>query len=124
MRIFHWPKHRQLPPTRQRPAHPPRRTRAFRAGALGKCFAVVASEVKELACEAATATDDIRSKISGVQESTSETIAGISGVASVVNDVHAIVSTIAASIAKQSRITEEIAINIARASAEAAKQSS
>ncbi len=95
---------------------------AARAGALGKGFAVVANEVKELARQAATATDDIRVKISSVQASTSNAVEGISGVAGVVRDVSAIVSTIAAAIEKQSRVTEEIATNIARASAEAAQR--
>ena len=40
---------------------------AARAGTAGKGFAVVANEIKELAQQTASATEDIKSKILGVQ---------------------------------------------------------
>jgi methyl-accepting chemotaxis protein len=43
---------------------------AARAGSAGKGFAVVANEIKELAQQTATATEDIKNKIAGVQSST------------------------------------------------------
>ena len=42
---------------------------AARAGAAGKGFAVVANEIKELARQTAAATEDIKAKIGGVQNS-------------------------------------------------------
>jgi iron only hydrogenase large subunit-like protein/uncharacterized protein YoxC len=96
---------------------------AARAGTSGKGFAVVANEVKELAHQAATATEDIRGKISSIQKSTASAVDGIKSVSGVVQEVSDIVSSIAAAIEKQSAATEEIASNIARASAEAARNS-
>ena len=94
---------------------------AARAGTAGKGFAVVANEVKELAHQAAAATEDIRGKITSIQKSTTSAVDGITSVSSVVQQVSELVTSIAAAIEKQSTVTEEIASNIARVSAEAAK---
>jgi hypothetical protein len=96
---------------------------AARAGQMGKGFAVVANEVKELARQAAAATESIRGKIEGVQTSTSNAVTHISSVAAVVRNVSEIVNSIAVAIGKQSSLTEEIAVSIARASEEAGKGS-
>ena len=44
---------------------------AARAGSAGKGFAVVATEIKALAKQTAAATEDIRTRIAGVQAATS-----------------------------------------------------
>jgi methyl-accepting chemotaxis protein len=90
---------------------------AARAGAAGKGFAVVANEIKELARQTATATEDIKSKIAGVQTSAGSAITDIEKIASVIREVGAIVSSIAASIEEQAAVTKDIAGNIAQASA-------
>ena len=90
---------------------------AARAGAAGKGFAVVANEIKELARQTAAATEDIKAKISGVQNSAGSAIADIEKIASVINEVGGIVANIAAAIEEQATVTKDVAGNIAQASA-------
>jgi methyl-accepting chemotaxis protein len=89
---------------------------AARAGSAGKGFAVVANEIKELAKQTAAATEDIKSRIAGVQSSASGGIAEIGKVSQIIHDVSDIVSSIAAAIEEQSTVTKDIARNIAEAS--------
>ncbi|MHC1744393.1 MAG: methyl-accepting chemotaxis protein [Syntrophobacteraceae bacterium] len=89
---------------------------AARAGAAGKGFAVVANEIKELAQQTATATEDIKSKIAGIQASTGGAIGDIEKIARIIEDVQEIVATIAAAIEEQSVVTRDVASNIAQAS--------
>jgi methyl-accepting chemotaxis protein len=90
---------------------------AARAGAAGKGFAVVANEIKELARQTATATEDIKAKIAGVQNSTGGAIADIEKIAGVIKEVGSIVASIAAAIEEQATVTKDVAGNIAQASA-------
>lgn len=87
---------------------------AARAGAAGKGFAVVATEIKELAKQTAAATEDIKSKISGVQNSTAATVDDIEKVIGIIHEISEIVTTIATAIEEQSVVTKDIAANIAR----------
>jgi methyl-accepting chemotaxis protein len=89
---------------------------AARAGSAGKGFAVVANEIKELAQQTAAATEDIKSRIAGVQSSTAGGISEIGKVTQVIHEVSDIVSSIAAAIEEQSTVTKDIARNIAEAS--------
>ncbi len=89
---------------------------AARAGEAGKGFAVVANEIKELARQTADATQNIKSKINGIQNSTSETVTEISEISKVVNQVDEIVSGIATAVEEQSVTTTEIADNVSQAS--------
>ncbi|MEO8659011.1 MAG: methyl-accepting chemotaxis protein [Bryobacteraceae bacterium] len=89
---------------------------AARAGAAGKGFAVVANEIKELARQTATATEDIKGRIAGVQSSTASSIAEISRVSSVIREVSEIVATIAAAIEEQATVTKDISRSISDAS--------
>jgi methyl-accepting chemotaxis protein len=89
---------------------------AARAGAAGKGFAVVATEIKALAQQTATATEDIKSRIAGVQSATADGIAGIGRVSEVIQEVSAIVASIATAIEVQSSTAKNIARNIAEAS--------
>jgi len=88
---------------------------AARAGDAGKGFAVVANEIKELAKQAAQATDEIKKRITGIQESTQGTVAQIGQIRGVINQVNEIVSTIAAAVEEQSVTTREIAGNVTHA---------
>ncbi|BBO85994.1 hypothetical protein DSCO28_65600 [Desulfosarcina ovata subsp. sediminis] len=89
---------------------------AARAGEAGKGFAVVANEIKELAKQTALATQEIKSKIDGIQQSSSNTVKEIKTISEVINEVDLIVSTIATAVEEQSSSTEEIAGNVAQAS--------
>jgi methyl-accepting chemotaxis protein len=89
---------------------------AARAGAAGKGFAVVANEIKELAQQTASATEDIKSKISGIQASTGGAMGDIEKIAQVIKEVGEIVASIAAAIEEQSTVTKDVASNIAQAS--------
>ncbi|OEU46385.1 MAG: hypothetical protein BA861_11525 [Desulfobacterales bacterium S3730MH5] len=89
---------------------------AARAGEAGKGFAVVANEIKELAKQTTEATQDIRNKIQGVQDSTAGTVTQIEEISHVINNVNEMVSTIAAAVEQQSVTTKKIADNVAQAS--------
>ncbi len=89
---------------------------AARAGDAGRGFAVVANEIKELANQTAAATDEIRSKISGIQGATDQTVARINEITRVIADIDSIVTTIAAAVEEQSVTTRDIAQNIGQAS--------
>ncbi len=67
---------------------------AARAGELGKSFAVVANEIKELARQTAEATEDIRLKIEGIQTATEITVKDISGIETIIAQINDIVGTI------------------------------
>ncbi len=89
---------------------------AARAGEAGKGFAVVASEIKNLAAQTTGATHDIRNKVTGIQNSTSETVTEVDNISAVIAEVNEIVSTIAAAIEEQSAAATEVANNIHQAS--------
>ncbi len=88
---------------------------AARAGAAGKGFAVVANEIKELAQQTAAATEDIKTRVAGVQSSTAGGIAEINKISRVIHDVSDIVASIAAAIEEQATVTKDIARNIGEA---------
>ncbi len=81
---------------------------ASRAGEAGRGFAVVATEVKALARQTAEATDDIRSRIAGIQSSASLAVETISDVDNVVKQVHNISTTIAAAVEEQRCVAQSI----------------
>ncbi len=89
---------------------------AARAGAAGKGFAVVANEIKELAQQTASATEDIKARIAGIQTSAGSAIGDIEQITGVIRDVGDIVAAIAAAIEEQSVVTRDVATNIAQAS--------
>ncbi len=88
---------------------------AARAGAAGKGFAVVAHEIKELARQTAEATEDIKSKVGGIQTSTSSTMEDLEKISQVIGQVSEIVNTIASAIEEQSAVTKDIARNVSEA---------
>ncbi len=90
---------------------------AARAGTAGKGFAVVANEIKALAQQTATATEDIKARIAGVQSSTAAGIKEVERVSQVIRDVSEIVSSIATAIEQQAAVTKDISRNIGEAAA-------
>jgi methyl-accepting chemotaxis protein len=89
---------------------------AARAGEAGKGFAVVANEIKELARQTAAATLEIKNRITGIQDSTADTVTQIEAITGVINEVNEIVGTIATAVEEQSVTSQEIANNVAQAS--------
>lgn len=89
---------------------------AARAGAAGKGFAVVASEVKALAVQTAEATNDIKAKVEGVQQSSTYAIDEIHKVTEVISQVDQIMLGIAAAIKEQSSVVKDISGNLASVS--------
>ncbi|MEO3429394.1 methyl-accepting chemotaxis protein [Pelagibius sp. CAU 1746] len=90
---------------------------AARAGEAGKGFAVVASEVKQLATQTAKATEQIGQQINEIQNATGGAVDAIAKITSTIEEVHGIANGIAAAVEEQSSATEEISRNVQEASA-------
>lgn len=88
---------------------------AARAGEAGKGFAVVASEVKDLAKQTNDATEEIRSKIQAMQQTTERSVREIEDIEKVIHSVDEIIQAIASAVEEQSISTREIATNIGQA---------
>ena len=86
---------------------------AARAGVAGKGFAVVAHEIKELARQTAEATEDIRTRVNGIQGSTAGTLGDLERISQVIGEVSEIVNSIATAIEQQSSVTKDIARSVA-----------
>ena len=81
---------------------------AARAGEAGKGFAVVAGEVKELAQQTATATEDIAGRIATIQTTSSEASAAIERIGEVINEINDHQGAIAAAVEQQTATTSEM----------------
>ncbi|WP_263379196.1 methyl-accepting chemotaxis protein [Granulicella paludicola] len=88
---------------------------AARAGEAGKGFAVVANEVKELAKQTATATEDIGQKIDAIQTDTRGAVDAIGEISNIINQISDISNSIASAVEEQSVTTNEIGRNVAEA---------
>jgi methyl-accepting chemotaxis protein len=88
---------------------------AARAGDAGKGFAIVASEVKNLASQTAQATEQIASQIATIQSATGETVAAITKFGTTVKEMADIATAIASAVEEQGAATGEIARNVEQA---------
>ncbi len=88
---------------------------AARAGEAGKGFAVVASEVKNLAGQTAKATEEIASQISQIQLSTGEAVAAIRAISDIMGEVDRTTNIIATAVDEQGHATAEISLNAQKA---------
>jgi methyl-accepting chemotaxis protein len=88
---------------------------AARAGEAGKGFAVVASEVKDLAQETAKATEEISGRIQAIQTDTSAAVEAIGQIAEVIERINAYSDTIASAVEEQTATTSEIGRSVAEA---------
>ena len=88
---------------------------AARAGEAGKGFAVVANEVKELAKQTASATEDISQKITAIQRDTHGAVAAIGEIGGIINQVNDIANTIASAVEEQTVTANEMGRNVEEA---------
>jgi methyl-accepting chemotaxis protein len=88
---------------------------AARAGEAGKGFAVVANEIKGLAEQTNSATEEIREKIINMQNATRSTVEQIHLVNTVIDQVESLVVNIAVAIEEQASISKSISNNISDA---------
>ncbi len=93
---------------------------AARAGEAGRGFAVVANEVKELAKETASATEEISKRVEAIQRDTRSAVAAIKQIAMIIRQIHETQNTIASAVEEQTATTNEIG----RSVSEVAKGSS
>jgi methyl-accepting chemotaxis protein len=89
---------------------------AARAGEAGKGFAVVASEVKNLANQTGKATDEIRHQIGDVQQATQNAVEVIRVISTTIGKINDISSSIATAVDQQSSVTVEVSSNMQAAS--------
>lgn len=80
-----------------------------RAGQAGRGFAIVASEVKTLAGQTKSATDEIAVMVDEIRIATESTVSAIQTVGKVINRIEGASQDIALSITEQSRASEAIA---------------
>ena len=85
---------------------------AARAGESGKGFAVVAGEVKELAQQTATATEEITRQIGGIRQGSADAVVAVGRIQQVVGEISTIQLTVASAIEEQTATTNELARNI------------
>ena len=89
---------------------------AVRAGESGRGFAIVASEVKELARQTQHATEEISEQIGAIQQVVAQSANAIRSIGSSIGEVETVTTTIAAAIEQQDSATREIARNVLEAS--------
>lgn len=88
---------------------------AARAGEAGKGFAVVATEVKTLAAQTSSATNEIRTQIAGVQASTADAVGAIETITDIIGQINMISTGIAGAMNEQSAVVRDIAQNMQHA---------
>lgn len=88
---------------------------AARAGEAGKGFAVVASEVKELATQTAKATEEIGGQIGAVQSATKDAVTAIAEITATMAEVDSYTGSIATAVEQQGAATGEISSNVQEA---------
>jgi methyl-accepting chemotaxis protein len=88
---------------------------AARAGEAGRGFAIVASEVKQLASQTAKATEEISAQIASMQTATQESVGAIKEIGGTIGRISEIAGAIAAAVQEQGAATGEIARNVGQA---------
>jgi methyl-accepting chemotaxis protein len=82
---------------------------AARAGAAGRGFGVVATEVKALATQTAAATSEIESQINGIQDAAQDVVAAIDEIGSTIREMNNASEVIGTAAGQQSATTQDIA---------------
>lgn len=96
---------------------------AARAGEAGKGFAVVAEEVKDLAGETGTATENISHQIEKIQQDSTAAIDAITRITKIIEDVNNVSMTIASAVEQQTATTAEMGRSVTEASSGASSLS-
>ena len=89
---------------------------AARAGEAGRGFGVVATEVKALAGQTASATETIADRIQAVERRAQRCMAAIEGITGIVSEIAGAASAISSSVQEQGVATQEIARSMQMAS--------
>jgi methyl-accepting chemotaxis protein len=89
---------------------------AARVGEAGRGFAVVAQEVKMLAVQTETATQNISRRIEAIQSATDRSVAAIQGISHTVRELDSFSGRIASAVEQQTQAAQEIASNLTAAS--------
>lgn len=87
-----------------------------RAGDAGKGFAVVANEVKNLANQAARATEQISSEIQAVQAVSDNVVGALGDIRTSIESVKEYVAATASAVEEQSAVTRDMSANMQNAS--------
>ncbi len=88
---------------------------AARAGEAGRGFAVVAGEVKSLAAQTATATEEISRQVEEIQSATGQAVAAIRSIGGAISGIDEKMTAIAAAVEQQRAATTEISRNFQQA---------
>lgn len=87
-----------------------------RAGAAGKGFAVVANEVKQLATQAARATDQISGEIAHMQSATTDVAKALDAIREGIEAMRDYVVSTSSAVEEQSAVTRDMSANMQNAS--------
>jgi methyl-accepting chemotaxis protein len=88
---------------------------AARAGEAGRGFAVVAGEVKSLAAQTATATEEISRQVEEIQGATGHAVTAIRSIGGAISGIDEKMTAIAAAVEEQRAATTEISRNFQQA---------
>ena len=83
-----------------------------RAGDAGKGFAVVANEVKNLAMQTTTATEQISKEIDNMQSISSDVVRALAVIKDSIESVRKNVTGVASAVSEQSAVTQEMSSNM------------
>ncbi len=89
---------------------------AARAGEAGKGFAVVADEVKKLAVETASKTEQISERVQGINKAIKNSVDAVERIITNVSLIDAAASSVSAAVEEQNAATGEIGRNVSEVS--------